>query len=55
GCSGNDPLASPEAVQRMARHWRASLVELGRVGHLNPASGFGDWPQADELIRMLDS
>jgi predicted alpha/beta hydrolase family esterase len=54
-CSDNDPLASPEAVQRMARHWRASLVELGRVGHLNPASGFGDWPEAEALIQMLDS
>ncbi|MFJ3261607.1 RBBP9/YdeN family alpha/beta hydrolase [Pseudomonas sp. NPDC086581] len=54
-CSDNDPLASPEAVQRMARHWRASVVELGRVGHLNPASGYGDWPQADELIQLLDT
>jgi predicted alpha/beta hydrolase family esterase len=23
------------------------------VGHLNPASGFGVWPRADELIREL--
>lgn len=53
-CSDNDPLASPEAVQRMARHWQASVVELGRVGHLNPAAGFGDWPEADALIQMLD-
>jgi uncharacterized protein len=26
---------------------------LGAVGHLNPASGYGDWPEAMELIREL--
>ena len=26
------------------------LVDLGKVGHLNPASGFGEWPQAEQLI-----
>jgi hypothetical protein len=24
------------------------------VGHLNPASGFGPWPRALELIAALD-
>lgn len=52
--SENDHLASLAAVQRMARDWGGSLVELGCVGHLNPASGFGDWPRADALIRQLD-
>lgn len=27
---------------------------LGAVGHLNPASGYGDWPGAVELIRELE-
>ncbi|MGR7000644.1 alpha/beta hydrolase [Yinghuangia aomiensis] len=26
------------------------MVELGAVGHLNPASGFGAWPRAEELL-----
>ena len=26
---------------------------LGAVGHLNPASGFGDWPGATFLIEQL--
>jgi predicted alpha/beta hydrolase family esterase len=30
------------------------LLDLGEVGHLNPASGFGDWPQALELVKRLD-
>ncbi|WP_374439810.1 RBBP9/YdeN family alpha/beta hydrolase [Pseudomonas panipatensis] len=52
--SDNDHLASLAAVQRMSQAWGGRLVELGSVGHLNPASGFGDWPHADALIRQLD-
>ena len=53
--SGNDPLASFGRVEQMARDWRAELLDLGDVGHLNPASGYGDWPLADALISRLDS
>lgn len=51
--SSDDHLASLDAVREMAREWGATLVELGAVGHLNPASGYGDWPQAEELIQAL--
>jgi uncharacterized protein len=51
--SDNDPLASKESVIDMASRWGARLVELGDVGHLNPASGFGPWPRAEELIGQL--
>jgi predicted alpha/beta hydrolase family esterase len=37
----------------MAREWRSRLVDLGEVGHLNPASGFGEWPMAEKLIAEL--
>lgn len=52
--SDDDHLASPEAVRDLAEAWGGTLVELGRVGHLNPASGFGEWAGAHELIQMLD-
>ena len=52
--STNDHLASLQAVTRLALGWGSELVNLGAVGHLNPAAGYGDWPQADELIRTLD-
>jgi predicted alpha/beta hydrolase family esterase len=51
--SRNDPLASFDRVEELARGWRAELVDLGAVGHLNPASGYGPWPRAEELIRQL--
>ena len=53
--SRNDPLASFERVAAMARQWGSRLVDLGEVGHLNPASGYGDWPSADRFIAELDT
>lgn len=53
--SRNDPLASYPAVAEMAQNWGSQLIDLGAVGHLNPAAGFGPWPQALQLIQQLDS
>jgi len=52
--SRNDPLASYEWVTQLAGDWHSRVVDLGAVGHLNPASGFGAWPRALELIGALD-
>ena len=52
--STNDHLATLPAVTRMAEGWGAELLNLGDVGHLNPAAGFGHWPQAEALILELD-
>jgi predicted alpha/beta hydrolase family esterase len=51
--SSNDPLATLEAVRGMAADWDATLLELGEVGHMNPASGYGPWPMALTLIEQL--
>jgi predicted alpha/beta hydrolase family esterase len=53
--SRNDPLGSFERVAELARAWGSRLVDIGAVGHLNPASGFGEWPRADEFIRELSA
>lgn len=52
--STNDHLASLESVTQMASNWGSELVNLGAVGHLNPAAGYGEWPQAEAFIRTLD-
>ena len=49
----DDPLARFERTSELARAWGSQLVNLGSVGHLNPASGFGEWPQAMALIEGL--
>jgi hypothetical protein len=51
--SRNDPLADYGRVAELARDWGSRLVDLGEVGHLNPASGFGEWPRADLFIAEL--
>lgn len=51
--SRNDPLGSFVRVSALAQDWGSELVDLGEVGHLNPASGYGEWPQADALIERL--
>lgn len=51
--SSNDALGSRDRVARLARAWGSRLVDLGAVGHLNPASGYGEWPRAATLIREL--
>lgn len=51
--SRNDPLASVRRVAGMAETWGSRLVDLGEVGHLNPASGYGPWPEADDLVADL--
>lgn len=55
GASRNDPLAAYERVVDLARDWGAELADLGEVGHLNPASGYGDWSAALDFIRELDA
>jgi len=51
--SRNDPLGRHERVAGLAHAWGSRSVELGDVGHLNPASGFGPWPRALPLIDEL--
>lgn len=51
--STNDPLASLDAVTTLARQWGSTLLNVGAVGHLNPAAGFGHWPQAESLVGGL--
>lgn len=52
--STDDYLASFAAATQMAANWGSELINLGAVGHLNPASGFGEWPQAQTFIQALD-
>lgn len=51
--SSDDPLAALHRVRELAADWGGKEVHLGPVGHLNPASGYGEWPQAASLIREL--
>ena len=51
--SRNDPLTTQDRAVALAAAWGSECVDLGAVGHLNPASGYGEWPGADALIEAL--
>jgi predicted alpha/beta hydrolase family esterase len=49
--SADDPYVSAERAAVLATTWGASLIDIGRCGHINVAAGFGPWPEGR---RMLD-
>lgn len=49
--SSNDPYLRSSKAAFWANYWSCDLIELGRAGCVDPASGFGPWPQA---LRLLD-
>ncbi len=48
--STTDPYMKGEEVTQTARLWGSDLINLGPVGHINIASGFGRWPRGYELF-----
>jgi predicted alpha/beta hydrolase family esterase len=53
--STDDSLGNPVRLRAMANAWGSREHSLGAVGHLNPASGFGPWPEATSLIEQLSA
>ena len=53
--SSDDPLGNPVRLRSLAASWGSRVHDLGAVGHLNPASGFGEWPEAMSLIEKLQA
>lgn len=53
--SSNDSLGDEARVRTFAEHWDSHVVDVGPVGHLNPASGYGEWPLAESLLEALDA
>ncbi|MCE5290268.1 MAG: alpha/beta hydrolase [Nocardiaceae bacterium] len=51
--STNDPLGDIDRVRGLAVAWGSRFENVGPVGHLNPAAGFGEWLHAEVLIGAL--
>lgn len=51
--SRDDPYASFERSRAMAERWGARLVDVGELGHINAASGLGDWKDGQALLSIL--
>jgi predicted alpha/beta hydrolase family esterase len=51
--SRDDPYVAFERATAMARAWDAELVDIGNAGHINAASGYGEWPAGERLLVRL--
>jgi len=53
--SDDDIYTSINRAEAFARAWGSRFVRLLRAGHINSASGHGDWPEGrawlEELVR----
>lgn len=48
--SENDPYSRFERAEQLAEGWAATLVTAGEAGHINVASGHGDWSEGEVLL-----
>ena len=51
--SADDPFVEPARAALFARSWGGRLVEIGKAGHINAASGVGAWPAGRALLKEL--
>ena len=53
--SRDDPWIRYERAQALANAWGSHLVDAGSAGHINAASGVGDWAEGQALlIELID-
>ena len=51
--SRDDPYVTFVRATAMATAWGAELVDIGNAGHINTASGYGEWPAGERLLDRL--
>ena len=51
--SQNDEWVTLARARQFAGAWGSELVDIGRAGHINAASGHGEWPVGLALLREL--
>jgi len=51
--SSDDVYVSMERAAYFAGKWGSAFTDIGRKGHINSASGLGDWPEGYELLKEL--
>lgn len=51
--SQDDPFVAFERARELARCWGAEFVDAGVIGHINAASGLGEWTEGRRLLRAL--
>jgi uncharacterized protein len=52
--SADDPWVSLDRAKFFAQGWGSDFIDIGKAGHINAASGFGEWKQGLEILKKLD-
>lgn len=51
--SSNDPYVTLARARTFAEAWGSRFVEIGDAGHINGDSGYGAWPQGEQMLRAF--
>ncbi|SDG87295.1 hypothetical protein SAMN05421827_11269 [Pedobacter terrae] len=51
--SSNDEWVTLERARFFAENWGSEFINIGNAGHINAASGFGEWPNGLEILKKL--
>ena len=51
--SSNDVYVTSDRAKYFAAAWGSKLVNAGPLGHINAASGIGNWPQGYTFLQQL--
>lgn len=49
--SATDEWVSPARARAFAAAWGSEFIDLGAAGHINAASGYGEWPAGLALLH----
>jgi predicted alpha/beta hydrolase family esterase len=52
--SNNDYYVSRERAEVFANRWGSEIIEIGKAGHINTDSGYGEWEEGLLLLQKLD-
>lgn len=52
--SSNDHFVTLERAKQFADVWSSQFINIGEAGHINVASGFGEWDRGLEFLKQLD-
>lgn len=51
--SEDDPWVTLERAQFFAGSWGSAFTDIGKAGHINLASGFGEWKDGLQLLKQF--
>jgi predicted alpha/beta hydrolase family esterase len=51
--SEDDAYVSPARATTFAKAWGSTAISVGPAGHINSASGLGEWPAGRAMLEAL--